>query len=219
MRKRKGDLLEMRPQKHKKIGLIGGTFDPVHFGHLLAAERAREEYGLEKVYFIPSANPPHKSYKGMAEAQNRFEMVEMAIRDNPYFQISNMEFLSKGYSYTIDTVNAFIDLMGQNCKIYFIIGTDNVGEILGWKNADELIKKVEIIAMTRPGKWEEELVQNLNILKERECRINIVEMPLIHIESTNIRKRVNNGLSIKYIMPEDIEKYIIEKKLYMEREI
>jgi len=204
----------MHSHKHKKIGLIGGTFDPVHFGHLLAAERAREEYGLEKVYFIPSANPPHKSYKGMAEPQNRFEMVEMAIRDNHFFEISDMEFARTGYSYTIDTVNAFIDILGKECEIYFIIGTDNVGEILGWKNADELMKKVEFIAMTRPGKWEEELIVNLNNLKENGCRINLVEMPLIHIESTDIRNRINNGSTIKYIAPKEVEKYIIENKLY-----
>ncbi|MGE5328419.1 MAG: nicotinate-nucleotide adenylyltransferase [Deltaproteobacteria bacterium] len=209
----------MYSQKHKKIGLIGGTFDPIHFGHLLAAERAREEYSLEKVYFIPSANPPHKNYYEMAESKSRFEMVETAIKDNLYFEISDMEFVRTGYSYTIDTVNAFADLMGQDCKIYFIIGTDNVGQILGWKNADELMKKVEFIAMTRPGKWEEELVLNMNKLKEKGCRINIVEMPLIHIESTDIRNRINNGLSVKYIVPEEVERYIIDNKLYMERKI
>ncbi|MGE5472934.1 MAG: nicotinate-nucleotide adenylyltransferase [Ignavibacteriales bacterium] len=209
----------MHPQKHKRIGLIGGTFDPVHFGHLLAAERAREEYGLEKVYFIPSANPPHKNYKGMAEAQNRFEMVEIAIRDNPYFEISDAEFVRAGYSYTIDTVNEFIHLIGQECKIYFIIGTDNVSEIKTWKNADELMKKVEFIVMTRPGKWEEDLAGNLNKLREDGCRISVVEMPLIHIESTSIRNRINNGLSIRYIVPEEIEKYILNNKLYMGREI
>jgi len=206
----------MYPQKYKKIGLIGGTFDPLHFGHLLAAERAREEYKLEKVYFIPSANPPHKNYQGMAQPQDRFEMVEMAIKDNPYFEISDIEFVRTGYSYTIDTVNAFINIMGQDCKIYFIIGTDNVGEILRWKNADELMKKVEFIAMTRPGKWEEELVKNLNRLNENKCRINIVEMPLIHIESTDIRGRVEKGRSIKYLVPSDIEKYILTKKIYID---
>lgn len=209
----------MHPQKYKKIGLIGGTFDPVHFGHLLAAERAREEYNLEKVYFIPSANPPHKNYQGMADAKNRFEMVEAAIKDNPYFEISDVEFIRTGYSYTIDTVNEFIDIMGQDCKIYFIIGTDNISKILSWKNADQLMKKVEFIAMTRPGKWEQDFIININRLKENGCRINVVEMPLIHIESTSVRIRINNGQSIRYIVPEEVEKYILENKLYMGREI
>lgn len=204
----------MHLQRYKKVGLIGGTFDPVHYGHLLAAERAREEYNLEEVYFIPAANPPHKNYSGMADSQSRFKMVREAIKNNPDFKISGIEFERTGYSYTIDTVNTFIDEMGSECKIYFIIGTDNVGEILNWKNAGELIKKVEFIAMTRPGIWEEDLIVNLDKLKKNGCKINVVEMPLIHIESTDIRERVKNGQSIKYLVPENIEKYISQKKLY-----
>lgn len=201
-------------KKQKRIGIFGGTFDPIQCGHLLGAERAREEFDLQEVLFIPAGNPPHKHYPEMADALDRFDMVRISISDNQFFKISDIEFKREGLSYTIDTINQLIPVLGQDCELFFIIGADNVAEVLRWKNSKELFQKVQFIVLTRPGKWEESLEGDIEALKKNNCRVNLVEMPLIHISSTEVRCRVAENRSIKYMVPDCVEKYIGEKGLY-----
>lgn len=198
----------------KRAAIMGGTFDPIHYGHLLAAERVREELNLDCIFFIPSGNPPHKDYDGMASSVHRYNMVECAVTSNPFFKILDIEINRDGYSYTIDTVNQLIELMGSRCKLYFIIGADNAGDILNWKNARELITKIEFIAVTRPGQWEEKLKYNVSVLRDEGCSIEVLEMPLVPITSTEIRKRVKNNKSVRYLVPEEVGKYIYKNNLY-----
>lgn len=198
-----------------ECGILGGTFDPIHYGHLFCAERVREEFNLECVYFIPSGNPPHKHYKEMASALHRYRMVELAVKSNPYFKVLDIELKREGYSYTIDTINQLHELFRGKVKFYFIIGADNITDIPNWKNSEELIKKLEFIAVTRPGKWKDEFELGIKMLENKGCKINVISIPLIFISSTEIRERIKANKTIKYMVPEEVEKYIIDNKLYV----
>lgn len=205
----------MKNQEIHKAAILGGTFDPVHNGHLLAAERVREEFGLDCVYFIPCGSPPHKNYKGMAFPIHRYNMVKRAVVSNPLFKVLDIETKRQGVSYTIDTVNQLIEILGEQCMLYFIIGSDNVADILNWKSAAELIQKVEFIIVTRPGEWEGRLKKEVESLEKNGCRANVLEIPLIPITSTDIRNRVKDGKTIRYMVHEEVRQYIINNKLYI----
>lgn len=194
---------------------MGGTFDPIHYGHLLVAERVREEFGLDCIFFIPTGNPPHKNYKKMASSDDRYKMTAYAVDSNPYFELLDIEVKREGCSYTIDTVSQLKEVLGEDCILYFIIGADNAGEILNWKRAGELLKEIEFIIVTRPGQWEERFKDDIEKIKENGGRVNIAEIPMIPINSTEIRERIKSGKSIKYIVPKEVEDYISENRLYI----
>ncbi len=197
-----------------RAAVMGGTFDPVHYGHLLAAESVKEKLNLDCIFFIPAGNPPHKSYEGMASPIHRYNMVDCAVRPNPSFRISDIEVKREGYSYTIDTVNQLSTILPKGCKAYFVLGADNAGDILRWKDALELIKRIDFLVVTRPGGWENGLKEELNILSNAGCNIDVVEIPMIPITSTEIRDRVKSRRSIRYMVPECVEQYIYENRLY-----
>ncbi len=197
-----------------RAAIMGGTFDPVHYGHLIAAESVKERMNLDCIFFIPAGSPPHKSYEGMASSIHRYNMVDCAVRTNPSFKISDIEIKRKGYSYTIDTVRQLSGILPAGCKAYFVVGADNAGEIMKWKDAQELIKKVDFLVVTRPGGWESGLKDKVDMLRNAGCSIDVVEIPMIPITSTEIRDRVKNRRSIKYMVPECVEQYIYENNLY-----
>lgn len=196
-----------------RIGLMGGTFDPIHIGHVVTAEFAREEFALDKVIFIPSCNPPHKHLRKVTDAAKRMEMVQLATITNYSFEISDVELVRGGFSYTYDTVCYFRELYGEETKLYFITGADAIMEILTWKNVDKLIKACEFIAATRPGYY-------LDIVKvlprDYWDQIHFMEIPALSISSTDIRARVHAGKSVKYLLPESVETYIKKNKLYLD---
>lgn len=204
----------MKKIQLNKVALMGGTFDPIHLGHLFAAERVREEFNLDCIFFIPAGIPSHKSYKEMASSNDRYKMTESAIDSNPYFEISDIELRREGYSYTIDTVNQMKKLLSPDCKLYFIIGTDNAGEILSWKRADELIREIEFIVVIRPGESEETFKDELVKVRNNGGTVNVLKTPMVPIKSTEIRERVNKGKSIRYMVPKEIQDYIQKNKLY-----
>ena len=196
----------------KRLGIMGGTFDPIHYGHLVTAEAARTRFQLDQVVFVPSGRPPHKQH-GTTDAQDRLVMTQMAIVTNPGFDLSDIEARREGYSYSIDTVREFYDLYGPDLELFFITGADAILGINTWKDADELVNMCTFIAASRPGFDLTELNKlPLNWLEH----IRLFEIPALAISSTDIRRRVLQGDSIKYLLPEPVEHYILRHGLYLE---
>lgn len=198
----------------QKIAIMGGTFDPVHYGHLVTAEAARCGFGLDRVVFVPSGRPPHKKERKISSAEDRLEMTRLAIATNPFFELSRVEIDRPGYSYAVDTVTEFSALYGQEAEIYFITGADAILEILTWKNVHRLLEKCHFIAATRPGF---QLSDVDNLLPHFMGKISFMEVPALAISSTDIRERVSKGRPIKYLLPETVEEYIYAHGLYREK--
>lgn len=193
-----------------KIGLMGGTFNPIHYGHLVAAEEARHQFNLDQVIFIPSGYPPHRTPRSVIPAEDRYIMTALAIATNPYFNISRIEIERPGPSYTTDTVKAFRE-MYPNSQLFFITGLDAILEILTWRNPYELVKLAHFIAVTRPG-YNPECLKNLD--REILDNVSLLEIPGYAISSTLIRERVAQGKPIRYMVPEPVEAYIRKHGLY-----
>lgn len=198
----------------RKIGIMGGTFDPIHTGHLVTAEAVRIEYSLDKVLFIPAANPPHKQHSQVTPAFHRYIMTVMATYSNPHFYVSPIELERPGLSYTIDTVLALIEQYGDKTDFYFITGADAMQDLPTWRNIDRLLDLCYFIAATRPGCIcsLDPVIKQFGI-KGRQ-RIQRLPTPELEISSTDIRERVRQGRSIKYIVPESVESYIGKEGLY-----
>ncbi len=210
-------MLQKRPIK---IGIMGGTFDPIHNGHLVTAEEALIQFELDKVVFVPAGYPPHKEVRKSLDPVERYLMTVIATASNPDFEVSRIEVDRKGPSYTIDTVREFRKVYGVEAEIFFITGADAMLEIITWKDADELAKMCKFIAATRPGyclrKFEE-----LHVLpyenKEPEpgkLKIHIMEIPALAISSTDIRRRVSQGYPIRYLVPEGVVNYVLKREFY-----
>ncbi len=196
----------------QRIGIMGGTFDPVHYGHLVAADAAREQCGLQDVVFVPSGHPPHKTPDAVSDFWHRYQMVVLATATNPFFEVSRLEYERGGCSYTVDTVRAFRQLYGAGAELFFITGADAILEIIGWKQPEELLAMCRFIAVTRPGY---DLRQLNTLLGEHFSEsVSILEIPMLNISSSDIRERLRRGASIKYLVPEAVEAYIIKNRLY-----
>ena len=199
-------------RRWKRIGIMGGTFDPIHYGHLVAAEEARWKFGLDVVIFVPAGQPPHKPPEGITDKEHRYNMVVLATCPNPHFLVSRVEIDRPGPSYAIDTVREFKKQFGQGTEIFFITGADAVLEILTWHEAEKLIELCDFIAATRPGY---DLDAMYRKLPEKFLEhIHPLPIPGIAISSTEIRRRVREGLPIKYLVPEPVEQYILKHGLY-----
>lgn len=199
-----------------KIGIIGGTFDPIHHGHLIAAQWAKEELNLDKVIFIPAANPPHKEGQEILDEKYRYIMVSLAIKDNPHFTVSDHEIQRGGKSYTIDTLKHFKKVYPDS-ELLFIMGLDSLLSLDTWKDVEGLMQLCTFVAATRPGydiDKSEKIFEKLPPgIKDK---IIFLEIPELEISSTLIRDRVRQGKSIKYLVPEVIEQYIYENNIYGE---
>lgn len=192
----------------KRVGIMGGAFDPIHIGHLLAAEAAREQHRLEEVWFMPSHIPPHKQQAGVS-GQQRLEMVEAAIRDHPAFKAIDIELQRGGVSYTIDTVKELSKTFPR-VEFYFIIGADMVNYLPNWENIEELTSMLQFIGLQRPGSFME-----LDTLPPYiQNAVTLADMPLIDISSSLIRRRITEGLSVRYMVPEAVFEYMIRSGLY-----
>ena len=198
-----------------KVGIMGGTFDPIHCGHLVMAESARESFELDEVLFIPAARPPHKVEKNITPEVHRLMMTYLATQSNKFFQVSPMEFLREGLSYTLDTIDALHQKYGTSTELFFIIGGDSMADLYKWHKARELVQKVHFIAAARPG-----VEVNLEKLEsffgaEGMKHIHQIISPELEISSTELRARVKAGRSIKYLVPEIVEEYILKERLYL----
>jgi len=204
-------------KKNKRLGIMGGTFDPVHYGHLVTAETARVQFDFDKVIFIPSGCPPHKIGHKITEAQHRYLMTVLAVNTNIFFEVNRIEIERQGNSYAFETVLQLKEKYGPEWDLYFITGADAVLEILTWKNIRRLIEICTFVAATRPGfdlsVLDNKLEQISTIAKDKFLTF---EVPALSISSTDIRQKVANGKPIKYLLPESVERYIYENNLYKE---
>lgn len=201
-------------RKYKKIAIMGGTFNPIHYGHLVAAETVRQQLGIDRVLFIPTGKPPHKNTNPMFN-EHRYLMTVLATVTNPHFEVSRIEIDRAGLTYTIDTIRELKCKLSSDCKIYFITGADAINEILKWKNPEKLLSMCEFVAVTRPGYNKEELQETVNKLKDNyKGKITFLEVPALSISSTDIRHRVLAGQTIKYLLPSSVEEYILKFGLY-----
>jgi len=198
----------------KSLGIIGGTFDPIHNGHLLAAEWAREVFQLNELIFIPAARPPHKDLEEVLDSQHRYRMVELAVEDNPAFSVSAIELERAGFSYTVDTVAHYMQIY-PGVDIYFIIGVDALQLIHTWKDLNRLLEICEFIVVTRPGY---QLDKNDPCFQSVPPSIwdksTLLAIPGLEISSSEIRRRVTEGRSIRYLLPPPVEAYIRDNNLY-----
>lgn len=189
-----------------KLGIFGGTFDPPHIGHLIVADNVREQLGLDKIIFIPSFVAPHKLNVKAADPKQRFEMVEISIKNNKDFLVYDIEIERKGRSYTIDTIKT-LEILHPQAELYLIIGMDNLIDFPEWKSPHEIISRAELIVMNRPG-------YDKPVKNEFVKFATFVRVPNIDLSSSEIRKRIKMGKTIRYLVHPDVEKYIINKGLY-----
>lgn len=199
----------------KRVGIFGGTFDPIHIGHLIVAETIMDEFHLDKVVFIPAAVPPHKLDKQISPAKHRYMMTMLATCSNPRFQVSDMEMHRQGPSYSRDTLAQLIEEHGRDTEFYFIVGADSVENLHTWNRIDELLTMCHFIGASRPGCMPdmEKIAQRFGPLAEK---IHCLETPELEISSTEIRHRVGQKRTIRYIVPETVEQYIYKEKLYLD---
>lgn len=198
-----------------RIGISGGTFDPIHIGHLIVAEQIRETMNLDKVIFIPTGRPPHKVNMGVTQAEQRFNMLKMAISSNERFEASRVEIDRKGYTYTVDTLNYLKNINDKETTLFFITGADVISQLTTWKDYETAFKLCEFIAVMRPGFRKSEMLESIDHMRsEFGAIIHIVDAPLIGISSTAIRDRVKDNASIKYLVTDNVEQYIKEIGLY-----
>jgi nicotinate-nucleotide adenylyltransferase len=192
-----------------KVGLMGGSFDPIHLGHMLAAETARESCGLNEVWFIPAGSAPLKGNEPAAPADLRLEMVYRAIDFQPFFRAMDVEINREGISYSIDTVAQLAELYPDR-EFYFIVGADRINDLDQWHRIDELAAKVSFIGLQRPGV--ETDVAHLPAFIRSKLRL--IRMPLIEISSTDIRNRRAEGRSIRFLVPDKVYHFIQRNELY-----
>lgn len=192
----------------RNLCVYGGTFDPIHFGHLILANYIKEELDVDKFIFIPSFLPPHKTNKTHTPFDHRLKMLELAIGNSDDFLISDIEYKRKGLSYSHITIDELREHYSPE-NLYFLIGGDSLRDLHQWKNPEKIMNTAKIVVVGRPGSDYSEVDQN--ILN----KVKIIKSPLIEISSTDIRSRIKTGKSIKYMVPEIVEKYIIENGLYL----
>lgn len=185
-----------------KLGILGGSFNPIHHGHLIVATRAAEALGLDRVLFIPTALSPLKGTRTLAPARDRLAMVRAAVRGHPLFSASDVETRRGGTSYTIDTLKTFRE--SHRGRIYLLLGADAARLLPQWRSIDEVKRMATLVTVARPG----------HSPGSEMPKHPIVEVPLLEISSSEIRARVRRGLSIRYLVPDAVERYIRRKKLY-----
>ncbi len=217
-----------------RIGILGGTFNPIHNGHLKIAEAVLERLNLDKILFVPAKLPPHKNERGIIDVQHRVEMLRLAMAGNPKFELSTLEIERKGVSYTIDTLRETERIYGKGAEFFFITGVDAFLDIKTWKEADTLISDYNFVVIPRPSFHYKDLkkISVLN-LPEKELsdldngatgllelpmkgkgRLYLLNIPAVDISSRDIRNRIMSGKKFKYLLPESVELYIIKNRLY-----
>jgi len=196
----------------RRLGIFGGTFNPIHIAHLMLAEDVREEFSLQQVLFIPTNLPPHKRVEGMIDAAHRLEMVRLATQNNPHFRYEDIELQRGGFSYTVDTVDYLYKEYTIDGKPYLIIGSDLVTEIETWREIGSLMRKVYFIVLMRgTSEIEENSVFSRRLQGSSWYSYGKRK---VDITSSEIRERVKKGLSIRYLVPEPVLEYIKENALY-----
>ena len=201
--------MDDEPPRRPRLGVMGGTFDPVHNGHLVAASEVQARFGLDEVVFVPTGQPWQKSHVKVAPAEDRYLMTVIATASNPRFSVSRIDIERPGTTYTIDTLRDLRAQRGDDVDFYFITGADALAQILSWRNAQELFGLAHFVGCTRPG-------HHLADPGFPNGGVSLVEVPALAISSSGCRERVRRGLPVWYLVPDGVVQYISKRKLYQE---
>ncbi len=196
-----------------RLGIFGGTFDPVHYGHLLAAEQCREQCRLDEVWFVPAAIPPHKTGVGISPGKARAEMLELAVAGLPQFRVSRMELERDGPSYTVDTLTTLRD-EDPTRELLLILGADSLADFATWREPRRIAELATLLAVNRGRVTPDVAAAAQELGQEFQTRVQFVEMPAVDLASTDIRRRVREGLSIQFMTPRPVDLYLRQHNLY-----
>lgn len=202
-------------RKTARLGVMGGTFDPIHYGHLVTAEEALVQFNLDRVIFMPTGRPVRKTHRHVSSIEDRYLMTVIATASNPDFEVSRLEIDRPGDTYTVDTMIALRELYGPRAELFFITGADAVREILTWKDAGRLTELCTFIAATRPG-YEPDIEAPASGSAEPAPRVESMEVPSLAISSSDLRARVAQRRPVRYLLPEAVAAYIQKNGLYRE---
>ncbi len=197
-----------------KVGIMGGTFDPIHIAHLIIAEEARTRLALDRVIFIPAGEPWMKPGHIVSAAGQRVEMVKLAISSNPAFSLSLSEIERPGPTYTVDTLEQLLGELGYDTQLFLLLGWDSVAELPAWKAPYRVSKMATVVAFPRPGFTKPEIAALERAMPGIAERMVFLDEPYLEISSTGIRKRIADGGSVRYLVPDAVGQYIIEYRLY-----
>ncbi len=204
-------------QDCKSIAIMGGTFDPIHNGHLVTAEAVRHRFKVDRVVFIPTGRPAHKTDKQVTHNEHRYLMTVLATMRNENFDVSRVEIDRPGITYTIDTIEALKKICRPDVRLYFITGADAIHQIMSWKEPERLLTLCDFVAVTRPGYRKNQMFEEIGEIREKFAS-RYMEVPALAISSSDIRERARKGEPIKYLLPQEVEDYIHKFKLYQNME-
>lgn len=198
-----------------RIGLLGGTFDPVHLGHLILGEQGREQGRLDEVWFLPSAYPPHKMDRPLTRFEQRCDMLELALAGHPQFRIERIEKDLPAPSYTVETLAALRERHPEH-EFFLLLGADGLADLPGWYQPQRIVAQAGLLVAPRPGTllWTAERLAEALGLEPLQLRLQYIACPLIEIASREIRRAIAHGWSIRYLVPRAVEEYIRERRLY-----
>ena len=190
-----------------RLGVMGGTFDPIHHGHLVAASEVAETFGLDEVVFVPSGQPWQKSDRSVSPGEDRYLMTVIATASNPRFSVSRIDVDRAGPTYTIDTLSDLRSERGESVELFFITGADALAQILSWRDSDRIVELAHLVGVTRPG-------HALSDPGLPDGRVSLVEIPALAISSSDCRERVRHNQPIWYLVPDGVVQYIAKRGLY-----
>ena len=198
----------------KKIGILGGTFDPVHLGHLIIAEEVRSSVGLDKVVFVPAGVPWMRENEGISSGKHRLNMVDLAVKPTPYFESSSLEIDREGVTYTADTLKTLREELDSSVELSFIMGMDVLEKFHLWKSPEIVVDLCNLVVVNRPGNQAVDVNEVVKQFPEAGPKLRIINVPRMEISSSGIRERVKQGKSLKYLLSEDVIEYIDQNNLY-----
>lgn len=202
----------------RRIGILGGTFDPIHYGHLAIAEDVRTRLELEDVLFVPTGSPPHKQGRPISPAADRVAMVELAIADNPGFRLSRADVDRPGPSYTVDLLRV-LQAEHPDARLVFVVGGDSLAELPTWHAPEQLLERCQLVAVNRPGHPPVDLARLESIIPRARERILALSGPELNVSASALRRRVREGRPIRYLVPEAVRAYVEEHGLYRNKSI